>query len=307
MPWGFAAAAAGAIGGAVISGNAATSAANTQANAAKQATQVEQQQFAQTQGNLLPWLTTGVAANANLQNAVLGYNLNGNGALTQSPFNTLGQPTPYSFTQPVPQAPNPTLASFQSSPGYQYQLNQTLGAVQNSNAAQNGALSGNTLKALSQNATGLANQDWYNYLNSQLNLFNAQNTAYNTGFNTYNTGYTQNNQNYWNQYNALNNQNQQTFNMLQTLSGAGQNAGANLGSLGSQLGQSVGSNLIGAGNAQAAGTVGSANALTGGINSLLTAALSPSTNYNGSNSLLATLLGGGGGGANSAWATAQPV
>lgn len=57
--------------------------------------------------------------------------------------------------------------TFQGSPGYQFQLNQGIDAIQNSAAARGGVVSGNTLKALQSYGQGLANQDWYNYL-SQL-------------------------------------------------------------------------------------------------------------------------------------------
>lgn len=67
---------------------------------------------------------------------------------------------------------------------------------------------------------------------------------------------------------ALNNQNkQQEYANLASLSQMGLGAGLQQGQISSGVGQSIGSNIIGAGNAQAAGTVGSANALTGGISS----------------------------------------
>lgn len=62
--------------------------------------------------------------------------------------------------------------SFQQSPGYQWQLGQGIDAIQNSASAQGGVNSGNTLKALQTYGTGLANQDYYNWLNAQYNLAN---------------------------------------------------------------------------------------------------------------------------------------
>lgn len=65
MPVGLVAAgvgAAGAIGGAVISGNAAKSAAKTSAQAADRSLAVQQQQFDQTTANNKPFLTTGTSA-----------------------------------------------------------------------------------------------------------------------------------------------------------------------------------------------------------------------------------------------------
>ena len=65
MPVGLVAAgvgAAGAIGGAIISGNAAKSAAKTSAQAADRSLAVQQQQFDQTTANNKPFLTTGTSA-----------------------------------------------------------------------------------------------------------------------------------------------------------------------------------------------------------------------------------------------------
>jgi hypothetical protein len=87
MPWGIAAAAVGAIGGAVISGNAAKSAANTQADAATQASanqleatkegnQLSADIYNKTQQNASPYLQAGGSALAALQN---GFGLYGAG------------------------------------------------------------------------------------------------------------------------------------------------------------------------------------------------------------------------------------
>ena len=120
--------------------------------------------------------------------------------------------------------------NYQASPGYAYQLQQGQQAVQNSAAARGGLNSGNTDMALQANAVGLAGQDYYTGL--------AANQA----------------------------QQQQQYNMLQTLAGSGQNAAANLGALGSQTAQSIGSNTLAAGNASAAGSVAQGNALAGLLN-----------------------------------------
>lgn len=121
---------------------------------------------------------------------------------------------------------------YQQSPGYAWQMGQGVQAVQNSAAAAGGIKSGNTLQALTNFGQGLANSD-----------------------------YQQAYQNYMQQQ-------QQSFNMLNTLAAGGQNAAAGLGGISTQVGGQIGSNLIGAGNALAAGQVGSANAIGGGINSL---------------------------------------
>jgi len=68
------------------------------------------------------------------------------------------------------------------------------------------------------------------------------------------------------QLQQLNNANkQQGFNNLSTLSQAGQNAAVGVGNQAVTVGGQIGSNIIGAGNAQAAGQIGTANALAGGL------------------------------------------
>ena len=224
--------AAGSIGGALIGGNAAQSAANTQAGAAEQAAQIQQQEFNTTTKNLAPFLQGGTNTLATLLKQ-LGIGTNGQltpGAPLTTPFNA---------------------SLYHQSPGYQFQLNQGLNAVQNASSATGGINSGNTLKALTQYGQGVANQDYY-----------------------------QGQQVYQGQQNQL-------FNYLQTLAGSGQNAGAQLGALGNAAAANQGNFVTQAGNALAAGTIGQANALTGGINGV------------SSNFLLASLLSGGGGGGGS--------
>lgn len=87
------------------------------------------------------------------------------------------------------QAPTSPYGGFQASPGYQFQLGQGLQSVQNSAAARGGLAGGNTLKALQQYGTGLANQDWYNYL-SQLTTLSGvgENAAANLGNNAATSG-----------------------------------------------------------------------------------------------------------------------
>jgi hypothetical protein len=136
---------------------------------------------------------------------------------------------------------SPIPTGFQQSPGYQWQLGQGIDAIQNSNVGKTGALSGNMLKGIESYGSGLANQDFWNW--------------------------------FQNMYDANRNQQLDQFNMLNQLSGAGQNAAANLGGFQQQGASNVGNLMTGIGNARAAGTVGTSNALTGGLNNALQYAL----------------------------------
>lgn len=147
MPWGFAAAAIGTVAGAVISSNAAGDAANTEAQAANNATNTQLQMFDQTQANEAPYLQAGNNALVALQQGVgVGPGTNGTGVGSlNAPFTT---------------------AQFQNSPGYQFQMQQGENAVLNNRSALGGVDSGNTLKALTQFGQGTANQDYWNAYNA---------------------------------------------------------------------------------------------------------------------------------------------
>jgi hypothetical protein len=121
-----------AVYGANKSAKAAKSAAKTQAAAADAGVAEQRRQFDITQANQAPWLAAGQKALGNLT--------------------------------------NDPAAAFQSDPGYQYALDQQQRAIQHSAAARGTLGSGNTLKALQQNAIGLADQNYGNWWNRQAGL-----------------------------------------------------------------------------------------------------------------------------------------
>lgn len=146
-----------------------------------------------------------------------------------------------------------TYTDLYSDPSYQFRLNQGLAAVQRSAAAKGGLFSGGTLKGLNDYAQGAASQE------------------------------------YGAAYSRWNNDQTNAFNRLASIAGLGQTATQAT----SQAGQSATgniTNLITQGaNAQAAGTISSANALNSGISSGMNSWMQ----YNMMNKLLS---GGGGGG-----------
>lgn len=303
--------------GGIFGSNAASGAANTQFDAANQASAFEQaaanqaigglnnatglaqgpeiasNQFLQDQ--LAPYLSTGGTANMFLQNLLFSGDkgLGGLNSILQNPSLTFGNAPAY---QPL------TAQNFQSSPGYNFQLQQGVEAAQNAGAARTGGLSGNVLKAITGYGTGLANQDWYNANNLNLSNFNASQLQP------------------WQQnIGLLQNTNANAFNVLNGLANSGKGVAGTIGgaeiNLGNQLGgqginaatqggnwltsaaNQVGSNIIGGGNALAAGQIGSANALAGGFGGAATSLLGGSGGNSGSgglNGLLASIFGGGG-------------
>ena len=115
-------------------------------------------------------------------------------------------------------------------PGYQFQLQQGQQALQNSQAAQDGIMGGAALK-------GLIN-------------FNQGTAA---------TGYQ-------NAYQRWLTSQQNRYGQLSGLATLGENAGANVGSTGAGYAQGMANTITGAGNASAAGMIGTGNAITGALN-----------------------------------------
>jgi hypothetical protein len=209
-----AAAVAGAgLAGAAISSGASKSAADTQAQAANNASQLQWQQFQQMQQNLQPYMQLGT-------NAIPGL---------QSQLGKLGGMN-FSF--------NPTEQQLENTPGYQFTLQQGLKGINNSLAAQGLNLSGAQAKAVSQFTTGLADQ-------------------------TYQQQYQNALQNFMTNYGVQSDQ----YNRQSGLVGLGQNAAAGVGNAGLQTASQAGNFLTSGANAQAAGMIGSANAINQGLGS----------------------------------------
>jgi hypothetical protein len=268
----------GSIIGGSNQADAIKSAANTQAQAAAQATQLQRDIFNQTSANMLPFLQLGTTAANRLASY---YGVNPDGSVNDTPFlepisqqiggppspldqsltNTIGNVTGMPFGVPPPAAADPnrlaltnttlggppspfdpsiaqanggfglagpptiedpallaltgtTLgpppspsdpnlrSQFTQSPGYQYQLEQMKDAVTNSAVGRQG-ISGNLAQALQQNAAGLANQDWWNFYNQDVNSWSqAKNNLFNV-FNANANRWATGTQNYWNIYNNL--------------------------------------------------------------------------------------------------------
>ena len=232
------------IGGG-IAAHGASQAAKTQATAAQQA----QQQIAQAQQGAIGTLTsTTNQARAGYQ----PYQQLGAGATAN--LGQMMQPGGYLATPWSQQFTAPTLEQAQATPGYQFALQQGLGAIQSSAAARGTALNTGTMKDLAGYATGAANQTYGDVYNRAMN-------QYLTNQNTF----MQNQQN--------------MYNRLTGLSSIGQWATGNLGNLTAGLGRNIADvtmqgtqaqtqALQNAAAARASGMVGSANAWGGALSNI---------------------------------------
>lgn len=173
MPWGYVALGAASLIGGMIQGNAAKSAASTQANASQQATNAQLQMFNQIQGNEKPFIQAGQGAQSQLNN-LLGIGSQASGANNAGAYGSLNQPFNTSDWK-------------QLSPAYQFQLQQGKQGVLNQDAAGAGAGSGAALKDLISYNQGQASTSFNNafnmYQTQQNNVFSRLNQIATLGSN----------------------------------------------------------------------------------------------------------------------------
>ena len=303
-------AAGGSLASGIMGSNAATNAANTQASAAEQNAQMqaglgqesltaEEQQQQQDQANLQPYLQGGDNAEATLQYLTgLGPQSGGQGGTSTAPGQTVNIPgvsggvnIPGVTTTTGTADTNlgqygsllqgygggpfqaPTADQARQTPGYQFALQQGLGANQASAAANGSLLTGGTQTALNQYAQNFADTNY--------------NNTYNQALGTYQTN-----------YNTWANQQANEYNRLAAQAGMGQTTAQTLNSNGLQstgqiantltnTGQQIGQQNTNAAAATASGYVGSANAINGAIGG--------TTSQLGQYALLQSLMNGQGG------------
>ena len=242
MPAGWIAAAT--VVGAGISAYGATSAAQTQADAAKNGQNIQQQMFNQTVANEQPFLQSGQGAQGQL-NYLLGIGTPGSTGTQATPgYAGRGGSSAGTAASPATASSSPaggygslltpfTADNFkQMSPAYQFQMQQGQQGVLNSESASQGALSGAALKDL----TG------YNQ--------NLANTSYGTAFNQYQT------------------QQGNIYARLAGIANQGQAAASNQATGASNFGSSIGQQAQNVGTALGAGQVGAANAISNGVSNL---------------------------------------
>lgn len=209
-----------AVGGSMISADASRSAANKQSDAAKNASQMQWDQYNANKQSLQPFTNVGYNA-INPMLGAMGYNAD----YSKNPNSILNQQ--FSF--------NP--GDLTKTPGYQFALQQGLQGINNSDSARGLGMSSANMRESARYATGLAEQTY--------------NDQYNNALNTYQTN-----------YNSAANNAARMAGLVQM----GQNSAAGVGNMGMQTAMNSGNLLTSGANAQAAGTIGGANAINSGLN-----------------------------------------
>ena len=239
------------IGGSLLASSGAKSAANTQAQAARDAQAAQERMFEKQIALQEPFRQGGLTAQNRLM-TLLGLDPNagqpavsGGGVQTyNTPYGNISVPgtgarAPATNAQGIVVDPNSPdfgkyardfgMQDYQADPGYAFRLSEGQKAIERSAAARGGLQSGSALKAAARFGQDLGSQEYQN------------------AFNRY----------------QVNRANQ--LNPLQSLMGAGQSAANTLTSAAGQQGQNQAANIYNAGQARASGYVGSANALSGAL------------------------------------------
>ena len=143
-------------------------------------------------------------------------------------------------------------SDYQADPGYAFRLSEGQKALDRQAAARGGLISGGALKAAQRYGQEMGSQEFGN--------------AYNRALTSYNTGVSSENQ---------------LYNRQAALAGIGQTATGQVAQDGQNYANTAGNLMTGGAAAQAAGQVGMANAITGGLGTYL--------NYSQGNALLNAL------------------
>jgi hypothetical protein len=155
---------------------------------------------------------------------------------------------------------------YQADPGYAFRLSEGQKALDRQAAARGGLISGGALKAAQRFGQDMGSQEYQ--------------SAYNRALTGYNTDVARENQLY-NRQAALSGTGQTATNLVGQ---AGQNYATSAGNALGSYGTNVGNLMTSGAAAQAAGQVGQANAITGGLGTYM--------NYSQNNALLNALRGG---------------
>lgn len=245
-------------GSAVVGAYASNQASKTQADAANRAADIQTQQWQASQQQQQPYRTSGYAGLNYMAGMLPGesptYDMQGNYAgQTQGSGYLLQAPEEYRW-MPEYEKFGPAQLTENLAPGYAFRLKQGQGQVGAMSNLSGGTMSGNTLRGLQDYTQNFASNEYGNALKQYMDQYalgiNSHIAQSAQSFNQSQTGQTN------------------IYNRLASLAGLGQTSlGQTTGPGVISAGQ-VGQNVVNAGTAQASGTVGVANALTGGANTL---------------------------------------
>lgn len=215
----------GALAGGYLASQGSKDAAEIQSGAANRASELQYQQWQESNKLQEPWRVAGQNALAQLQ-----------GMTDYTPFR-----------EAPPEYRNFSAQDFQADPGYAFRLSEGMKGIERSAAARGGLLSGATLKGIQRFSQDLGSQEYAN------------------AFNRYQTEYGNRQQEYANAFNRYQIERAARLQPLQSLAGVGQSTAQQMAQSGQTMAGQVGDMWTSGAAAQAAGRVGSANAWSNAI------------------------------------------
>jgi hypothetical protein len=230
---GLGAVAAATVASGVIGAGTSLIGSSKAAGAAKDAADLQRQQYERTRGDLAPFVGTGANALSDAY-ALAQRGMTGGG---RDYVDLAYQHIPGQMTQ----------AELEATPGYQFTLGQGLKAAQSAAAARGLGVSGAALKGAATYATGLADSTYKTQFDVAQQRFN----------------------DYLNLNTGQQGQLQGQYNRLAGIGQIGANAAAGQATAGTSAANTAGNYLNQAGLADAAGARGVGNAITGAANNYL--------------------------------------
>jgi hypothetical protein len=165
------------------------------------------------------------------------------------------------FDKPIPEWTPTTIEDMKADPGYQFRLEQGLGAVENSAAARGALLGGNTIKALNEYGQGFASNEFGNVNERRQQDYGNKVSEWGIGYNKntedwqnlladwganyqkYMGDYNTQTGSYMNKYNMYNMDRDNPFNKYLTLMGFGQEANQNVNAATTNLANMLSGNI----------------------------------------------------------------
>jgi hypothetical protein len=241
-----------ALAGGLIASRGQSSAASTQADAAregaavqaqsnKEALALQRQMYDEQKALQEPYRQAGLTAqNALMQKLGLG------GDKTAADYGAANKQFSMAGFDPNSLMKNFSASDFQQDPGYAFRLSEGLKTLQSNARARGGAVSGATMKGAVNYAGDAASQEYQN------------------AFNRYQAGRATQGQEYGNAFNRFQTNRTNMLQPLGNLMASGQNAASNQGAAAGSYGSSGANLMTGAGQAMAGGITGAGQATAAG-------------------------------------------
>lgn len=237
---------AASIASSLIGANAAQQSAATQAEAQSQANKLQYGMFQEQKALQEPYRQAGLTAqNALMQKLGLG------GDKTAADYGSANREFSMAGFDPNSLMKNFSASDFQQDPGYAFRLSEGLKGLDRSAAARGGLISGGALKAATQYGQEMGSQEYQN------------------AFNRFQAGRATQGQEYGNAFNRFQTNRTNQLQPLGNLMSSGQSAASNQGAAAGAYGNAGAAGLTNIGAAQAAGQMGTANALSSGLSNYM--------------------------------------